>query len=185
MYPYGTWSHPLYSGALFREGEVFTGCPCRPHQPAQEQLSCQSKATHLCAGDVWCHGRPLPVCHQHIPWAAYNAILTRVHQLQMLTFSHGKLLVWFGFMLQAVTGACITLLQPMQRGIYQKPLMTSVPHDHSYLKQNKTRIKKMGEGGEWSQVRGAVQTAYAHWFMKCDPILNHHHRPLTHGSWWR
>lgn len=57
-------------------------------------------------------------------------------------------------MVQAMTGACVTLLQPMQRGIYQKPLMTLVPHDHSYLKQNKTRKKKKGRG-EWSQVGGA------------------------------
>lgn len=60
----------------------------------------------------------------------------------MLSFSHANLLVSFDFMVQTMTGACVTLLQPMQRGIYQKPLMTSVPHDHSYIKHNKTRRKK-------------------------------------------
>lgn len=131
------------------------------------------------------------------PWAFYNAVFTRVNQLQMLSFSHVKLLV-FGVMGQTMTGTCVTLLQSMQRRIYQKILMTSVACSHSYLKEYKLKNKKRGRqgetGGDWGVREGiepnagevcSAQTAHLHWFMKCNPILNNYHRPLTLERWQR
>lgn len=141
---------------------------------------------HLVCFHLVCVSSEQPICYLHRSASASNA-----------SFSHVNLLVCFGFMAQAMTGAWHTLLQPMQRSIYQKPFMTvcalqslmlKAKHNFLFLflsgggregwKSGK-RIKPSAEGG-WS-----APTAYACWFMKCNLVLSSHRKPLTHGSWGR
>lgn len=84
------------------------------------------------------------------PRAVYNAVFTGVHQLQMLSFSHVKLLVLFGVMGQAMTGTCYT------SSVYAKEYLPENRNDICALQSlmlKEIQVKKKGgdrvEGWGW------------------------------------